>query len=187
MIESGVIVYSFILAGIVSLICFGAFIWMNLKDRDLDEKLFSKKKDVRNKNIRNIVSKYRHKGKVAEEDSIDSLKKYSVGGKKDKDRLEDEEEEKRIREEFSRGKSRQEVRTERSEDTKEDAKKDAKRERENITKKERVKEEIAKEDNTPKNNSKFKPKTELIDEDILTEPKEELSEQEYNEQFRPKK
>ena len=180
MIESGVIVYSFILAGIVSLICFGAFIWMNLKDRDLDEKLFSKKKDVRNKNIRNIVSKYRHKGKVAEEDSIDSLKKYSVGGKKDKDRLEDEEEEKRIREEFSRGKSRQEVRTEsteRSEDTKEDSKEGKKSKRENI----------AKEDNTPENNSKFKPKSELIDEDILTEPKEELSEQEYNEQFRPKK
>jgi len=92
MIESGVIVYSFILAGIISLICFGAFIWMNLKDRDLDEKLYSKKKD-----IRNLVSKHRHEGKV-EEESIDSLKKYSVSGKTDKER----EEEERIREEFSR-------------------------------------------------------------------------------------
>ena len=77
MIESGVIVYSFILAGIISAICFGVFIWVNIKDRDLDEEIYSKKKD-----IRNLVSKHKHEGRV-EEESIGSLKKYSVSEKKE--------------------------------------------------------------------------------------------------------
>ena len=77
MIESGIIVYSFILAGIISAICFSIFIWINLKDRDLDEDLYSKKK-----NIRNIVEKHKHTGEVQDE-SIDSLSKYSVSNKKE--------------------------------------------------------------------------------------------------------
>ena len=135
MIEAGVIVYAFIFAGIISAICFAVFIWINLKDRDLDEKLYSKQK-----NIRNIVSKHQHKGEVIDE-SIDSLKKYSV-------------------------------RTESTEvnlDTEEDS-------LENV--------ELGNSEKLDGSNTEL---NKAIPSNIISEPKKELTEQEYNEQFKPKK
>ncbi len=78
MIESEIIVYSFIAAGLISAICFGVFIWMNLKDRSIDEKRYWEKTDPRK-----LVSKYKHTGAPLDDepDPIESLRKYAVKGR----------------------------------------------------------------------------------------------------------
>ncbi len=166
MIESGIIVYSFILAGIISVICFGVFIWINLKDRDLDEDLYSKKK-----NIRNIVSKHKHTGEV-EDESIDSLKKYSVSGKRSTST------EGTKGEGDAEGKDRISHRdTESAEDIKESLEKDTK---ENI-------EGEDKENSTKKYSREAKEQREQeqeLEDDIISEP---MSKEKYNAQFKPKK
>ena len=156
MIESGVIVYSFILAGIVSAACFGVFIWMNLKGRDLDEDLYAKKK-----NIRNIVSKHKHTGEVQDE-SIDSLKKYSVSEKKEATEGKDKISHRDAEDTEEKEKSSFKV----AEDTKKDIEKEDK-------------ESLAKKySREASENGDQKPK-----DDIITEP---ISKEEYNEQFKPK-
>ena len=159
MIESGVIVYSFILAGIVSAACFGVFIWMNLKGRDLDEDLYAKKK-----NIRNIVSKHKHTGEVQDE-SIDSLKKYSVSEKK-----ETAEEKEKISHRDAEGTEDTEEKEKSSFKFAEDIKKDIEKE---------DKESLAKKySREARENSDQK-----LEDNIITEP---MSEDEYNRQFKPK-
>ena len=77
--ESEFIVYFILSTVFIGLLGAAGFVWINMKDRSIEEKMYSEKTDPKS-----LMSKNKYVGAI-EEDLIDpkeTLKKFAVGGKK---------------------------------------------------------------------------------------------------------